>query len=116
LSQRKVAVIPALTTFFTARLGERSTYQMGAGPLELRHVTINFAVESVIWRTEVGFTWLIRARFRLPPSDDVGSCAGFLDAGSDEMGLALRGGGRPKSGKARSRGKFGAAGLSAMGN
>jgi hypothetical protein len=41
-------------------------------------------------------TWLIRARFRLPSSDDVGSCAGFLDAGNDERGLALRGGGRPK--------------------
>jgi hypothetical protein len=48
--------------FFMARLGERSTYQMGAiGLPELRQIAINFAVESVIWRTEVGITWLIRA-------------------------------------------------------
>jgi hypothetical protein len=92
--------------FFMARPGERSTYQMGAGLLELRQISINFAVESLIWRADIGIAWLTRARFRLPPSYDVGSRAGFLDAWNDERGLALRGAGRPKSGKARSRGKF----------
>jgi hypothetical protein len=43
--------------FFMARLGERSSHTV----LELRQITIIVAVESVIWRTEVGIVSLIRA-------------------------------------------------------
>jgi hypothetical protein len=45
-----------------ARLGERSSASNGAvASARLRQITIIVAVESVIWRTEVGIASLIRA-------------------------------------------------------